>query len=170
MRDPADLDETPSLENHSPSMDRSPKQLQRRVEQMIERCREAGMNVTPQRIAIYRALLASEDHPTPEMLYNTVTQEMPSLSLATIYKTLDALTAVGLVRSVAVESDKRRYDANDEAHHHLVCSECGCIRDFYSDEFDALIPQKRVLGFIPQAISVNITGICADCRHKRKEA
>ena len=133
---------------------------------MIERCREAGMNVTPQRIAIYRALLASEDHPTPEMLYREVAQDMPSLSLATIYKTLDALAAVGLVRTVAVETDKRRYDANDEAHHHLVCSECGRIRDFYSDEFDTLLPSKRVLGFVPQTISVNITGICAECRQK----
>lgn len=151
-------------------MDRSPKHLQERVDHMIERCREAGMNVTPQRIAIYRALLASEEHPTPEMLYRVVGHEMPSLSLATIYKTLDALAAVGLVRSVAVESDKRRYDANDEPHHHLVCSACGRIRDFYSDEFDTLLPQKRVLGFVPQAISVNITGICADCRGKRKDA
>ena len=133
---------------------------------MIERCREAGLNVTPQRIAIYRALLASEDHPTPEMLFREVSRDMPSLSLATIYKTLDALVMVGLVRPVAVETDKRRYDANDEAHHHLVCSSCGRIRDFYTDEFDTLLPHKRVLGFVPQTISVNITGICADCRQK----
>jgi Fur family peroxide stress response transcriptional regulator len=163
------LDEILSAENHYPSMDRSPKRLQQRVDQMIERCREAGMNVTPQRIAIYRALLDSEDHPTPEMLYRSVSATMPSLSLATIYKTLDALVSVGLVRSVAVDSDKRRYDANDAAHHHLLCSSCGCVRDYYSDEFDALLPARRVQGFAPQTISVNITGICSDCRDKRKE-
>lgn len=126
------------------------------------------MNVTPQRIAIYRALLASEDHPTPEMLFRAVARDMPSLSLATIYKTLDALAAVGLVRTVAVESDKRRYDANDEPHHHLVCSSCGRIRDYYSDEFDTLLPHTRVHGFTAQKISVNITGICAGCRQKGK--
>src|SRR6266542_2675340 len=115
-------------------MDRSPKQLRQRVERMIEHCREAGMNVTPQRIAIYRALLKSEDHPTPEMLYRDVSREMPSLSLATIYKTLDSLSAIGLVRSVDLDSDKRRYDANDDAHHHLVCSACGKIRDYRSEE------------------------------------
>jgi Fur family peroxide stress response transcriptional regulator len=137
---------------------------------MIERCREEGMNVTPQRIAIYRALLESEDHPTPEMLFRTVSSEMPSLSLATIYKTLDALASIGLVRSVAVESDKRRYDANDSPHHHLVCSSCGSIRDYYSHEFDALVPRAPVRGFVPQNVSVNITGICVACRQKRKEA
>lgn len=127
------------------------------------------MNVTPQRVAIYRALLDSEDHPTPEMLYRTVSREMPSLSLATIYKTLDVLAEVGLVRSVAVDSDRRRYDANDDAHHHLVCTSCGCIRDYYSDEFDSLLPARRVQGFAPQNISVNISGICEECR-TRKEA
>jgi Fur family peroxide stress response transcriptional regulator len=150
-------------------MNRSPVQLQQKVDRMIERCREAGMNVTPQRIAIYRALLQSEDHPTPEMLYRTVSAEMPSLSLATIYKTLDALASVGLARPVPVDTEKRRYDANDDAHHHLVCSSCGCIRDYYSHEFDSLLPPRRVQGFAAQAISVNITGICGDCRGKRKE-
>ena len=151
-------------------MDRSPKQLRQRVERMIEHCREAGMNVTPQRIAIYRALLKSEDHPTPEMLYRDVSREMPSLSLATIYKTLDSLSAIGLVRSVDLDSDKRRYDANDDAHHHLVCSACGKIRDYYSHEFDTLLPPRRAVGFVPETISVNITGICEGCRRKRKEA
>lgn len=151
-------------------MDRSPQKLEQRVERMITRCREAGMNVTPQRIAIYRALVESEDHPTPEMLYRTVSKEMPSLSLATIYKTLDALASVGLIRSVSIDSDKRRYDANDAAHHHLVCSACGRIRDYYSNEFDALVPTHPVLGFAPQGISVNITGLCEDCRKKGKEA
>lgn len=150
-------------------MDRSPDHISQRVDRMIERCREAGMNVTPQRIAVYRALLESEDHPTPEMLYRTVSRDMPSLSLATIYKALDALASVGLVRPVSIDSDKRRYDANDAAHHHLVCSGCGKIRDYYSNEFDALVPAKPVLGFAPQGISVNITGLCEQCS-TRKEA
>lgn len=76
------------------------------------------MNVTPQRVAVYRALLESEDHPTPEMLYQAVSRDMPSLSVATIYKTLDALVSLGLVRTVPVDGDRRRYDANDETHHH----------------------------------------------------
>ncbi len=150
-------------------VDRSPARLKARVDEMIQRCRDAGMNVTPQRIAVYRALLESEEHPTPEMLYRRVARKMPSLSLATIYKTLDALVSVGLIRSVPVVADKRRFDANDDAHHHLVCSGCGKVRDYYTHDFDALVPRRQVNGFTPQALSVNITGICADCRRKRKE-
>ena len=131
---------------------------------MADRCREAGMNVTPQRLAVYRALLRSEDHPTPEMLYQDVSKEMPSLSVATIYKALDAFVSLGLVRSVPVDGDSRRYDANDESHHHLVCSTCGKVRDYTCVEFDSLMPPKRVLGFLPEAISVTLTGTCEGCR------
>jgi Fur family transcriptional regulator, peroxide stress response regulator len=148
---------------------RSPAHLKKRVDQMVERCREAGMNVTPQRMAVYKALLQSEEHPTPEMLYKRVTRKMPSVSLATIYKALDALESVGLVREVPVVSEKRRYDANDSPHHHLICSRCGSIRDYYSHDFDQLVPRASVQGFVAQGVSVNITGVCPACRHKAAE-
>lgn len=147
-------------------MQRGPAFIADRISRMVERCHEAGMNVTPQRLAVYKALLESEEHPTPEMLYKRVKRQMPSLSLATIYKALDALQAVGLVRTVAVDSDKRRYDANDDTHHHLICSDCGRIRDYYSHEFDGLVPRRQVKGFVPQAISVSITGLCSHCRRR----
>lgn len=137
---------------------------------MVERCRAAGLNVTPQRIAVYRALLESEEHPTPEALYERVRRGMPSLSLATIYKALDTLESIGLVRPVPIVSDKRRYDANDRPHHHLVCSSCGSIRDYYNHELDRLMPKRVGGGFVPQSVSVNVCGICADCRqHTRRE-
>jgi Fur family peroxide stress response transcriptional regulator len=151
-------------------MERSAAALQARVDDMIQRCREAGMNVTPQRLAIYRALLTSEEHPTPEMLYRTVSRKMRSLSLATIYKTLDAFAEIGLVRAVPSVGDKRRFDANPHAHHHLVCSACGAIRDYYTHDFDRLVPRKPVHGFTAHDVSVSITGICAGCRGRGKEA
>lgn len=151
-------------------MNRSREALQARVDEMVERCRAEGMNVTPQRIAIYRALLESEDHPTPEMLFRVVSRSMPSLSLATIYKTLDAFAAIGLIRAVPVVSEKRRFDANLGAHHHLVCSACGQIRDYYGHDYDSLVPSRKVDGFTPQGISVNITGICAGCNGKGRKA
>jgi Fur family peroxide stress response transcriptional regulator len=104
------------------------------------------------------------------MLYQHVAAEMPTLSLATIYKTLDSLAEIGLVRSVPVVSEKRRYDANNDAHHHLVCSRCGMIRDYYTHAFDDLVPRRPVRGFAAESVSVNITGICAECRRKGKEA
>jgi Fur family transcriptional regulator, peroxide stress response regulator len=120
-------------------MERTAETLAARVDHMIARCRDAGMNVTPQRIAVYRALLESEEHPTPEMLFNAVSPAMPSLSLATIYKSLEALQSLGLVREVPVVRDSRRYDANLDAHHHLVCERCGSVTDYYDDD---IVPLK----------------------------
>ena len=144
-------------------MERSAELVASRIDEMIQSCRDAGMNVTPQRIAIYRALLQSTEHPTPEMLYGVVSREMPSLSLATIYKSIETLQSLGLVREIPVVSESRRYDANTDAHHHLVCNECGTVSDYYNTELDSVLPRRKIKGFKASAVTVNITGVCADC-------
>jgi Fur family transcriptional regulator, peroxide stress response regulator len=147
-------------------MDRSPATLATRMDNFLGRCRERGMSATPQRIAIYRVLLQAEDHPSPEMLYGRVRVQMPSLSLATVYKVLDALVELGLVHEVAAISGTKRYDANMDKHHHLVCTQCGTIVDFYDRELDAVAPPRRAPklgGFIAEAVSVQVLGVCARC-------
>jgi Fur family peroxide stress response transcriptional regulator len=73
---------------------------------------------------------------------------MPSLSLATIYKVLDALTKLGVVKEVHVSDDSKRYDANLDKHHHLVCTRCKQVLDLYSEHFDSLPLPKRLSGFV----------------------
>lgn len=147
-------------------MDRSAAAIRNRLQALVDRCREAGMNVTPQRMAVYKALLESTEHPTPEILYRKVRRSMPTLSLATIYKALDALEELGLVRAVEVDSDSRRYDANMTSHHHLVCTSCRQVADFYDESFDRLEPRGVTNGFLPQFVSVKILGLCEQCRGK----
>jgi Fur family transcriptional regulator, peroxide stress response regulator len=144
-------------------MDRRASSLDRRVDELVRRCRDAGMNVTPQRLAVYRALLESADHPSPEQLYQRVRVAMPSLSLATIYKALDALQELGLVVEVSPMGEHKRYDANDERHHHLVCTQCHKVSDFYDERFDALAPPPRLGGFRVQTLTVQLKGLCSDC-------
>ncbi len=139
-----------------------------RVEDLLKRFRDAGMNVTPQRVTIYQALLESEDHPSPEVLYQRVLPRLPNLSLATIYKALDALTRVGVVREVSVISDSKRFDANLDHHHHLICERCQRVTDFYDPELDKLPAPKRVAGFVTESMSVQIMGTCADCAKKKR--
>ncbi|MBI2212575.1 MAG: transcriptional repressor [Acidobacteria bacterium] len=145
-------------------MERTADFVNDRVETMIRRCREAGMNVTPQRIAIYRALVGSTEHPSPEMLFNSVSRTMPSLSLATIYKTLETLETIGLVREIPVTGDRKRFDAILEDHHHLICNVCGSVGDYHDESLDALPPRRRLGGFVPHAVSVNVFGVCVKCR------
>jgi Fur family peroxide stress response transcriptional regulator len=134
---------------------------------LLDRCRAAGMNVTPQRLAVYRALLAAEDHPSPEALYRRIRPAMPSLSLATIYKALDALARLGVVREVSAISERKRYDANTDRHHHLICTRCKRVTDVYDDALDAVAPPRRLQGFVPHAVSVQVTGLCAACARRR---
>src|SRR5882724_3011754 len=110
-------------------MKRTPKELDARVGEMIDRCRSAGMNLTPQRVVIYRALLESEAHPSPEALRDRVKSQLPAVSLATIYKTLDVLVDLGLAAEIPVTGNTKRYDANMGGHHHLVCTRCGSVAD-----------------------------------------
>ena len=133
------------------------------LEALLHRCRAAGLNVTPQRIAIYRAVLEAEDHPTPELLYQRVRPSMPSLSLATIYKVLDALAKLGMVKEVDVSGDSRRYDANLDQHHHLICSRCKKVNDLYDERFDTIALPKRLQGFTAKSLSVQIFGLCSTC-------
>lgn len=147
-------------------VDRSRAALDRRLDELTRRCRAAGLAVTPQRLAVYRALLSSEDHPTPEMLFRRVRRELPSLSLATIYKALDALERLGVVAQVSPVGDAKRYDANDQRHHHLVCVRCKQVMDLYDARFDRLTPPAQLHGFVPQGISVQVNGLCAACARR----
>jgi Fur family peroxide stress response transcriptional regulator len=137
--------------------------IDRKVEELVERCRARGMNVTPQRIAIYRALVEAHDHPSPEALYRRVLPDMPSMSLATIYKALDALVDLGLAQEVSATGDIKRYDANMSRHHHLLCTGCGAIRDFDDEALDRVAPPRRLGGFVPHSVSVQISGLCSSC-------
>jgi Fur family transcriptional regulator, peroxide stress response regulator len=144
-------------------VERTAAAIGRRVEHVVRRCREAGLNVTPQRLAIYRALLESEDHPSPEELYHRVRPSMPSLSLATVYKALDTLEALGVVEEVHVGGDTKRFDANPEHHHHLICTTCHRVLDFYDPSFDDIAPPRRLQNFVPRRVSVQVVGLCASC-------
>lgn len=142
--------------------------LETRLTEFMDRCRGAGMNLTPQRLTIYRALLEAKDHPSPEALYERVRPGMPTLSLATIYKTLDTLAEMGLVTELPATGDAKRYDANMEHHHHLVCTGCGKVADYHDAALDRIAPPKGLAGFRARQVSVHIHGLCAECARAEK--
>ena len=133
------------------------------TERLVDRCRERGMKVTPQRLAIYEAVAATQAHPGAEEVFRTVKAGMPHMSLATVYKTLDFLEEIELIACVASEGRGRRYDANLTPHHHLWCVECGSITDLVDATLDAVRPRRRLGGFKPKRISVQVSGVCASC-------
>ena len=89
--------------------------------------RSQGFKVTPQRIAIYDALRGHHDHPTAEMLYHTLRPEHPSMSLATVYKTMEIFEKIGLVKILEVGDERAHYDWDTQAHSHIRCIRCNKV-------------------------------------------
>ena len=124
--------------------------------------------MTPQRREIFRVLAASEEHPDAETIFRRVRRRMPTISLDTVYRTLWTLVEVGLIRRIASLSDRARFDANVDRHHHFVCAECGLVRDFYSRQMDELAAPDAVkaMGAVASR-HVEFRGVCVRCRNRK---
>jgi Fur family peroxide stress response transcriptional regulator len=130
-----------------------------------ERCRERGIRVTPQRLAVYRALAADASHPTAELVHGRLRSGMSSLSLATVYRILEFLESERLVRRVSTTDSVSRFDANLARHHHLVCRLCGSMKDL--EEMPSVrVPFAGIAprGFAVEQLDIHIVGTCASCR------
>jgi Fur family peroxide stress response transcriptional regulator len=132
-------------------------------------CREHGLSVTAQRLAIFEALSASREHPSAEQLHRAVQRRLPSLSLATVYKNLEALKAIGAVADVNPLHQEARYEAAlpgsgaGRPHHHLVCTNCKKVRDLHGLSLDPLrLPDAQ--GFAVRAVRIQAEGLCPDCQ------
>jgi Fe2+ or Zn2+ uptake regulation protein len=89
----------------------------------------AGWRLTPQRAAVFDALRAAEGHPTAEEVYRRVRQIIPAISLATVYKALEALSAAGLAAKLADADGTARFDGRPDRHYHLRCLRSGAVED-----------------------------------------
>ena len=125
--------------------------------------RERGLKVTPQRQCIFRALHETRLHPTAESVYDEVRQEMPTISLRTVYQTLNDLAAMGELLHLDLGTGSARFDPNVEAiHHHLVCESCGLVRDVHA-EVGPLDPDSLPDGFTVSGAELVVRGRCAAC-------
>jgi Fur family peroxide stress response transcriptional regulator len=138
--------------------------LDLRMEVFRSRCAQRGLAMTHQRWVIYRILAGTAEHPTPEETFARVRKEIPSISLATIYKNIKTFLDAGLLREVSTPGQTMRLDANLESHHHLICASCGTILDL-SEECVAPLHLKQSLpkGFRVESYNVNFLGHCGEC-------
>jgi Fe2+ or Zn2+ uptake regulation protein len=92
---------------------------------------KAGLRCTPQRIAVYDHLSRSTEHPTAEDVYQAVRSRIPRISLATVYKALEALVAVGVATKLTAGTggNRSRYDARRDLHYHFRCLRSGTVHD-----------------------------------------
>ena len=144
------------------------KELEKRISQFSEVSRRHGDKVTRQRTEIYRELAKTQEHPDAETIYRRVRKRIPSISLDTVYRTLRLLEDEGLISRVGSISERTRFDANADRHHHFVCTECGFIGDVYNEEWNTLKSPKDVtlMGKV-DSIHVELRGLCNTCRRKK---
>jgi Fur family transcriptional regulator, peroxide stress response regulator len=135
---------------------------------LMGKYKELGLKLTPQRLSILSCLEGNRDHPTAEEIYRRVSKKFPTMSLATVYNTLETLRQQGRLAAITIDPEKRHFDPNLEKHHHLICSECKRITDIHVD-FDLNVPKEAMQGFQITGSHVEFHGICPECRKKAKE-
>ena len=130
-------------------------------------CRETGLKVTPQRTAIYRELINTDEHPSAEMLYRKVRKLFPSISLDTVNRTLLTLKEIGAAFVVEGSGDAKRFDGGMEKHQHFKCVKCKRIVDYHHQPFDVIkVPGNIAKKFKILRKTVYIEGICDLCLQK----
>ena len=136
---------------------------------IIEALRTKGYKATSQRIAICRFALRGRSHPTAQRIYGEVKPVYPTVSLATVYKTLHLLKDLGLVQELAFAEGETRFDSYTQPHANLVCKGCGNISDVddpVTREMVARIASRAK--FILTGQRVDIYGLCEKCGRKTK--
>lgn len=145
--------------------------LQDQLKEASARLRARGYRLTPQRIAVLKVLLSERGHPTAEEVYRKVQQDLPTTSLATIYKTLALLADLGEVLEVDLGDGCSRYDAwQTRPHPHLVCVACERIMDL--DEMPLEAPRDEVArrtGYRILAHRLDFFGVCPQCQQEGKQ-
>jgi Fur family peroxide stress response transcriptional regulator len=132
----------------------------------IEVLKQAGLRPTPQRLAVYHYLAGVTSHPTAQQIYEVLSPSHPSLSLATVYNTLETLVSLGIVNALGTAGDDAvHYDGDVSPHVNLACVRCHRVIDLPSQH---VIEVKREVsehsGYQVLGARVMYYGVCPSCQ------
>ena len=138
-----------------------------RFEFIVQRLRDNGLKVTPQRLAILKILAKSEGHPSVEDIHVQITKDFPTMSLATVYKNISLLKSLGEVLELSLPDGSNRYDGNKpHPHPHVICITCQKIVDLDLHDLDNMKQEvERVTHVTILNHRLDFFGICSSCRH-----
>ncbi len=146
------------------SMPDHPLDPDKRTQLFIDECRRLGLKLTHQRLEIYKLLASQVNHPSAEDLHKKLLLTMPTLSLDTVYRTLETFERHGLIGRVEVLDDRARFDANLRSHHHLVCRRCRRAVDLYWPVIEQLDdPTEAAAWGQVDSRHLELRGICKSC-------
>jgi len=124
-----------------------------------------GQRFTEQRATIYRYLVATDVHPTADEVFSAVRRNLPGISLATVYKSLETLVGCGLAVKLTYADNSARYDGRTDPHHHARCVVCDTVVDIPGEiaEDDVQAVRRRASGFTVIGYRLEFSGYCASC-------
>ena len=150
------VDQSPQTKNGGPEAE----------ERLRDALEAGGHRFTAQRAAVFHVLAGSKAHPTADEIFTSVRGSIPDISLATVYKALEAFVSCGLARKLTIGPGPARYDSRTDEHDHVRCLTCGRVADVvdgrFGEWFDSL---GRETEFEVVGYRLELVGYCPSCRN-----
>lgn len=134
--------------------------------EILRQLKNRGVRFTPQRQAILEFLLDTTSHPTAEEIFQHVKAKFPGVSLGTIYNTLNMLKEHGHILELSYGDMSSRFDGNPQNHYHIVCLECGVVKDYHRPLLELEQEARKESGFVITGHRLEYYGICPECQKK----
>lgn len=122
------------------------------------------MKMTRQKNMILDNVMNRCDHPTAEMIYQDLRELDPNISLATVYRNLNAFALKGIIKKIELPNQKDHFDYNSALHDHALCTECHCVLDIPTR---IIHKPRNIENFKVTEVHVLYHGICEDCLRKK---
>ena len=106
---------------------------------LLKKCNDAGIRMTAQRSLIIETLIGSDDHPDADQVYRRAVERDQSVSLPTVYRTLNLLDDAGIIKKINMNDGKARFESVREDHDHLIDADNGHIHEFYNQELKKML-------------------------------
>jgi Fur family peroxide stress response transcriptional regulator len=136
-----------------------------RFDELMAALKERGSRLTPQRVELVRLIAASDGHPSAAQLYARIKRRFPTLSQATVYKTLSLLKDMDQVLEIDLRGDSRYDGHRPDPHAHLICIRCDRIMDGEAGLDPAAIrKQEQASGYKILRSQISFYGLCPECR------
>ncbi|MGM0651377.1 MAG: Fur family transcriptional regulator [Bacillota bacterium] len=132
-----------------------------------EELKRRGYKLTGPRVAIVNYLAHSQEHPDMRQIFSGIQTEHPDIGMTTVYRTLDLLLELDILRAISLKKNQLRYELKrpDDHHHHLICTRCNQIMEFGSCNFARVSREiEAVTRYIIEDHTLEVYGLCPQCR------
>ena len=136
----------------------------------VQKLKEAGFKLTPQRLAIAKYLDGNTCHPTAAHIYDDLKKDYPGMSMATVYNTLNTMSGLGLVNEHKLFKDQVHYDPDTSFHHHFCCDRCKTVVDVFDIESLPCFKEfEQKTKHRVSHVAIVLKGVCKTCLQNKKQ-